>query len=299
MDKKKLNPPPLVLALGATFLLLSCFFATTKGAIVKQAETEVSIWILLFAQGFVALICSLPLSIYKRRDILRFTAWKYLIARTLLSIVAIGAIFVAVAHVKLVNVFLLMNTSPIFIPIIASFWLKTKIPKIMWASIFVGFVGILSILRPDMTLFHHPLILIALLAGVLFSCSQILVRIMVDLGETPYAILFLYFALFSLITLPGAIIHWAPIPTSFYGLLIATGACAFIQQFCLFQAFSRAHPVQIGPLNYSSVVFAYLIGWIFWQQKLDWLGAIGIVLVIIGGLSAIYIDKKTHFNPDS
>jgi len=299
VDTKKLRPPPLALTLGCTFLLLAWLFGTTKAAIVKETETQVSVWVLLFTQSFLALIFSLPLSIYKRRDIVRFSSWKYLVARVLLSVFTIGGMFTAIAHAKLVNVLLLLNTTPIFIPIIALFWLKAKIPRIMWLSILIGFTGILCILRPDASLFHHPMILLALLSGVLLSFSQIIIRLMADLGETPYAILFYYLVLFSLITLPGAIIYWTPLPASFYGLLIAGGAFAFVQQLCLLKAFSHAHPVQIGPLNYSAVIYAYLIGWIFWHEKLSVLGGFGIALVIIGGISAIYIDKKTHFNPDS
>lgn len=299
MDKSKLKPPPSSLAWGSFYLLLARFMSSSKFAVIKEAELVVSFWVILFAQAVVGFCVGLPFFIKKRKEIRRFKSWKYLCVRTLVMAVGLGCIYFALKHVELVSVTLLANTTPIFIPIVAYFWLNTKIPKPMYYTIGIGFVGILCILRPSLDLIYHPIILIPIIAGVCFSFSQILLRLLADKGETPMGILFYYLIFLGVLTLPGAFFFWQHISTKFYLLFIAGGVLSFCQQVSILKAFNYAHPVQIGPLNYSAVVFSYLLGWLFFNEQITWLVGIGIALVIIGGVSTIYIDKKLHFEPDT
>ena len=120
---------------------------------------------------------------------------------------------------------------------------------------------------------------------------------MTDRGETAYAILFFYFVLMVFMSLPGAVITWKQIDLPTFWYLLAGGICNFAMQVCFLKAFSYARPVQIGPLNYSAVVFSYIAGWVLWNQHISLWGLLGILLVVTGGIATLLIDKKTKLKP--
>ncbi len=295
--RKSLACPKTSLALGVTYLLLAWLFGTIMTIFAKNAELSISVWTIVCIQGLISLVITLPIAFYKKDDIKRFSSWKYIIWRSVFSVTAIATMFLAAKYAKLVDVFLLTNTTPIFIPIVAFFWLKTKIPFKMWISILVGFLGIIFVLRPDASLFAHPGVLYALIPGITLSFSQILMRLMADKKETPYAILFYYLIIISVIALPGMIVTWKALSPHILWLLLGGGICNFGQQICFLKAFSHARPVQIGPINYSAVVFSYIAGWLLWNQEVKWLGLLGIILVIAGGVTTLCFDKKTTLKP--
>jgi len=264
----------------------------------KESEIAgISIWNILCIQGLISFILGIPIFLAKYPEIQRFKSWLYVILRSALSIVGIGAMFIAVKYVKLVNVLLLANTSPIFIPLIALIWFKTKIPWKMWTSIFIGFAGVILVLRPDHTLFDHPAILYAAVPGISLSFSQIYMRLMADRGETAYAILFFFIIFATFMSLPGAIITWKHIDLSTFWYLLFGGISSFAMQMCFLKAFSFARPVQIGPLNYSAVVFSYIAGWMLWSERISLWGLLGISLVVVGGVATLLLDKKTKLKP--
>lgn len=294
----KLSPPKSSLWKGAGFLLAAWIFGTVMTVCAKQAEIDqVSIWNILCVQGLISFALGIPIFVMKYPEIQRFRSWLYIILRSVLSIVGIGTMFIAAKYAKLVNVLLLTNTSPIFIPLIALVWFKTKIPWKMWASIFVGFVGIIFVLRPDHTLFAHPGILYAVIPGISLSFSQIYMRLMADRKETAWAILFFYFVLMIFMSLPGAVITWKHIDLSTFWYLLGGGIANFAMQVSFLKAFSFARPVQIGPLNYSAVVFSYIAGSLLWSERISLWGLIGILLVVAGGITTLLLDKKTKLKP--
>ena len=64
--------------------------------------------------------------------------------------------------------------------------------------------------------------------------------------------------------------------------VFSTAAHVLFAKGCLIAPTDRA-----GTFIYTSVLFAALFGWLFWEEGLDWLMAGGAVLIVAAGVIAI------------
>jgi drug/metabolite transporter (DMT)-like permease len=71
-------------------------------------------------------------------------------------------------------------------------------------------------------------------------------------------------------------------------VLAAMGILAVTAQMFLTKGYSLAPAGQVGPFSYGNVVFAALLGWMFWGETLDWLTLAGAVLTCAAGIIASY-----------
>ena len=259
-------------------------------SLAKGIEPTVGVWMILFFQGVISFILNIPLALKHKEAISSFSSWGLVIFRTLCGYISFCCVFLAVNKTSLVNVVLLDNTAPIFIPIAAYFWLKSKIPGILWTGILIGFLGILLILQPGLDIFKQHGILLALAAGIFLALIQLSIRLMA-VKDHAYGILFYFFLMYAVLSTPLAITYWS-IPSWDIALkLIACGATSFGMQLGFVKAFTYAKPTEIGPLNYSAVIFAYLMGLFIWNQDVSILSLLGIILVIFGGILTLYLDS--------
>ena len=100
----------------------------------------------------------------------------------------------------LMNAMVLLNTGPLFIPLIERVVAGSKIGKSTIASLVVGFLGVLCVLQPDQGIFTL-MSLIGLLSGLCQGISQVLFGINVGKERYDLGVLSLFFfsSLFSLL----------------------------------------------------------------------------------------------------
>jgi drug/metabolite transporter (DMT)-like permease len=72
-------------------------------------------------------------------------------------------------------------------------------------------------------------------------------------------------------------------------LFLAIGLMGTAGQFCLNQAFRYGEASLISPLDYTSLLWATAIGWIFWGDVLTWRMILG-GIIVVG--SCIYINRR-------
>ena len=67
-------------------------------------------------------------------------------------------------------------------------------------------------------------------------------------------------------------------------MLAAAGGFATMGQYLLSRGYGCAPAAQIAPFTYTSVVFAAVYGWLFWQELPGWMSAAGTLLVVIASI---------------
>jgi drug/metabolite transporter (DMT)-like permease len=77
-----------------------------------------------------------------------------------------------------------------------------------------------------------------------------------------------------------------PVPTALLELL-AIGTLATLAQIIMTRGYAYAPAARIGPFGYSMVLFAALIGWLVWDERLDAYAAVGAALVCLSGMLAL------------
>lgn len=279
---------------GALFLSIAWIFGTVMSVFAKLAFPITNIWPILFAQSSISFICTLPWSFSHIKKIRAFSSWRLIAIRTTTGLIAYFFLFLGVHKTALVNAILMNNTAPIFIPFVSLIWLSIHIKPKLWWGIVIGFVGIVLILKPDSSILKEIGVLYALIAGVMLAIIQVCIRELAQ-REKPVAILFYYFLFGAIITAGPTIAFWpSPSPLGMLYLLGAGLGMFFFQLFSII-AFSHARPVKIGSINYVAIVYSAILGWMIWNETIDWVSWLGILSVISGGLITIYFgrhDKK-------
>lgn len=265
------------------FLIVVAFLCVAIMSALGKAAQHVPTATIVFFQNFISLLLFLPW-VFRRgiSGIKTSRIWLHIL-RAVGGLLSQVLMFAAVKKMPLMDAVLLANSAPLFIPLITWAWLKEKIGAAVWASLMVGFVGVVLILKPNAALLQNPIALIAISAAV-FSAFALVAVNRLSTTETTNRILFYYFLISSLVTAPYAAAEWrAPTETEWM-YLIGVGVFMAASQLLIILAYRQASAGRIAPFNYSVVIFSGLIGWAVWKNEPDMLSLLGIVLVTLGGV---------------
>lgn len=268
---------------GALFVLGASFMFAMVGTLVKMVSTSLNNEMVVFFRNICSLIFILPWLAYSRPSGgIKTNCLRLHLLRSAAGLGAMYCFFYAIAQLQLSEAFLLFSASPLFIPLIAYVWMREQVTYSARGAIITGFIGIVLILKPGFGIFR-PAMLVALAGGVLAALAMVSIRRM-SFSEPAIRIVF-YFAIFSTVISAGPLFwSWrSPLPEIWW-LLILIGLLAAVGQFFLTKGYSMAPAAQVGPLTYVNVVFATIIGWIYWGETMDPLTWAGALLVCMAGI---------------
>ncbi len=279
---------------GALLILLGEALLSIMGAIIKHLSMDLPTEVVVFYRNLFGLLMLLPVIAHGGLGTLKTQKLHLHFIRASVGLSAMYGFFYVIANMPLAEAFLVKLTTPLIMPIVAALWLGESITsKTRWA-IFIGFLGVIFILRPGTEAFT-PVALIGIGAAFLASIAKVAIR---KMGSTePSVRIVFYFGVIS--TLLSAIpLAWAwQVPEPHHWPWIALlGLMGTLGQLALTRAYRIAKPGQIGPYVYSSVLYGATLGWIFWGEHLLLSTIIGSLLIIVAGVWNLKPSKKLAQN---
>lgn len=276
---------PVSLFKGAVFILLSELFFVLMGAQVRAVSINLSNEMIVFFRNLFGLQIILPLLLQHGFSALKTQKPQLHLLRGLAGVSAMYCYFYAVAHLPLANAMILKMTAPLFIPLIAFMWLKETASWMIVLVISLGFIGVSLIIKPDFNSIDR-IALIALCGGLFAAIAKSTVKQLTQ-TEQPATIVF-YFALSGLLisSLP-AFINWQTPDSAQLLQLLVLGFLAASGQFLMTKAYSFAPASQISHFSYSSILYASLAGWLFWDEWMDGWSWLGALMVVMSGMLLI------------
>lgn len=275
------------LVIGSLFVVLGEVFFVTMGMLVKTLGPEMPSHQMVFYRNLLAAIIIFPL-LMRGSGLLEFKTQRLNmhLLRSTSGVLAMFCFFYALANIELADAMLLKLTGPLFIPIIAIFWIKEHVSLKTTCGILVGFAGVIIFLNPTGEI--QLAAVVGLIGGALAAFAKVTIRKMSDTEPTTRIIF--YFALFgALISAVPALSTELHIPTlRQWGYLILLGVVGTCGQFCLTQAYRLAPASQVGPFTYSSLLWASLAGWLLWAEIPSTQTLIGAGLIMTAGFILIY-----------
>lgn len=183
--------------------------------------------------------------------------------------------FGAVTLLPLAEATTLNFTSAIWAVVLSALILRERVGVWRWSAVVLGFAGVLVIARPE----HGdiPPLGAAVALGAAFMIALISIQIR-DLSktETPLTIVF-WFAAFSLpvlgLAMPFVAVEHTPYQ---WGLLAGLGVFGLLGQFLLTAALRYGAVASVIVMDYSSLIWATLLGWWVFDRlppAAMWLGA--------------------------
>lgn len=277
---------------GALFVLSASFTFAAMGALIKIVSTSLSNEMVVFFRNFCALVFILPWIWYSRSfGNIKTSFFQFHLVRSLAGLSAMYCFFYSIAHLQLSEACLLASTAPLFIPVIASIWIREPVARKVRGAIIIGFMGIVLILKPGTGVFQ-PVAIVGLAAGMFAALAMVTIRRM-SASEPTIRIVFYFSALGTLMSAVPLLWSWKFPQPKIWCFLFLIGMMAAFGQILLTKGYSLAPAAQVGPFTYGNVVFATFLGWLFWGESLDPLTWIGAVLICIAGIIATR-RTKTH-----
>lgn len=279
-----LNLSPLVIASALVLIAEMCFAGVS--ALVKHTSVLLPFEHLVFFRNLFALLVLLPWLYRKRAMAFQTEQFGLHILRAVFGIAAMYLFFLVIATIPLAQATLVLLLAPFLIPIISYFWLKEHIRPRLFFTIALGFIGAFVFLNPaEQSL--HPMVSVAFIAAIFAAWTKTMIR-KLSTTESPSKIVF-YFSFFaSVFSFFPLLIRWQPIPLNAWLGILGIGLFAVIGQLAMTRAFSIAPPSQVGVFTYSSVIFAAILGYLFWGEAITSYMVAGFLII----LSAGYLTLK-------
>ena len=131
-------------------MIIACMFFAAVGGFAKVLSEQMSSIEVVFFRNAVGLAIVLY-AIYKRPPThQKGGQFWVLMFRGFIGTIALFALFYNIAHINLGAAYTFQKTSPIFTAIFAAIFLKEALSKKGWGAIFLGFIGILFIIQPNL-----------------------------------------------------------------------------------------------------------------------------------------------------
>jgi drug/metabolite transporter (DMT)-like permease len=210
--------------------------------------------------------------------------------RALYGLVGMVLNFGAVILLPLAEATTLGFTAPIFAVLLSIVLLKETVGVWRWSAVAAGFAGIFIISQPGGG--HLPLFGAAVALGGAFMIALIAIQLR-DLSrtETPLVIVFWFGATSVVITFPFMLYVHEPLSAYQWLLVIGIGVAGTWGQVMITAALRFGKVSSVIVMDYSSIVWATLYGWLFFSTLpaiTTWIGA---PLVVLAG---IIISWREH-----
>ncbi|MBO1326721.1 DMT family transporter [Acetobacter sp. TBRC 12305] len=195
----------------------------------------------------------------------------------------------AFSHLPMAEAFTLIFLQPSFVTLLSIAFLKERIGLPRSFAIVLGFVGVLIVLRPGM----RPLSighLGALVAGLGGALSVVTFR---AAGPNEKRISLFGAGILGGIVIGGlASLPTLVLPTLHQALLLASyGLLAALANILLMHAAFAASAAAIAPTQYSQMIWAVVIGYVVFGDKVDTPTVIGMVLIVGSGLITLVRER--------
>jgi drug/metabolite transporter (DMT)-like permease len=177
--------------------------------------------------------------------------------------------------------------------VVTIFVLKERSHAHTWLALAVGFIGVLVITRPGM-IPASPGVFYVLGAALIFSFCGVVIKLLCS-SESPMKIAFFMLAMTSVLSIPMGITHWQnPTPEAWMWIGVI-GVLSYAVQVLVGKAISKVPYMVIIPLNFVSLVFSTILGWIVYSQPLDNPTLIGALIILA---ACIYNTYRTRVHAE-
>jgi len=200
--------------------------------------------------------------------------------------------FISLKNITLPEFTTLNMAAPLFGAIYAIIFLNEKLNKYIYISLAIGFLGVLFVIQPGFESFNIYFLLVLFGVTLITTTTTIVNKynnVTTTLGYFMYGGFFIH--IISLI-----LFAWDPIKVNFYEFVLITIASIFINIaiFLMTLAFKTAqkHYSSVFCLVYLQIVWSILIGFIVFNEYLNFYAVIGALFIILSGLFSIPAQYK-------
>ncbi|MBV8472059.1 MAG: DMT family transporter, partial [Hyphomicrobiales bacterium] len=191
------------------------------------------------------------------------------------------AFYYSTRYMPLADVMTFYMASPLIVTALSAPMLGEKVERFRWVAVGIGFVGVVIALRPSPQMFSS-ISLLALFGATMFALGQTVTRKLRRTHWLPLVVWqFAGAGIIGALTIPFS---WRT-PTGFDLLLMfLVGVVSMACFVCITRALALTRAAVLAPFQYSSIVWATIMGWLIWRDAPTWPIVLGNAIIIGSGL---------------
>ena len=276
--------------INATILLMiaGIFFVTNDAIINFLSQTDVKFYHFIF-YGIPVFLCFPLYLIIKGNLIKNLKCSNYYppIIRGILNIPLPLTAFIALENIKLPEFTTLNMTAPLMGTVFAVFFLKEKLNKFTYLSLFTGFIGVTFVIQPGFDTFNI-FYFVTLFGVLLITITTFIVNKYNNVASNIGFFLYGGF-LVHMISIPLFILDNLIVSFFEYSLIIIASIFINLAMFFATTAFriSQKHYASVFPLVYLQVLWSSIIGIYIFKEYMNIYAYIGAFLIVISGIVSL------------
>lgn len=264
---------------GILFIIMAGFFFSLMSFFVRLSGDLPTMQKAFFRNAVAAVVAIVMLARTEEKFRIKKTSWPDLIVRSVCGTAGLICNFYAVDRLNIADANILNKLSPFFAIIASYYVLGERANRVEWGCVVTAFVGAVFVVKPSL---HMDFLyaMVGVMGGLGAGVAYTFVRRLGMKGERGPVIVMCFSVFSCLVTLPFIVLDYHPMTLRQTIYLILAGASAAGGQFSITAAYQRAPAKEISVFDYSQVIFAALLGFVFLDQIPDMLSVIGYVVII-------------------
>ena len=272
-------------------LIVSCFLFSVLAALIKYNASFIHPTEQAFFRNLFGIFLLLPFFLRQKKLVNFKSNYRLLFLRGFFGGITMILLFYAYTLIPLSQAMAISFSTPLFIYFGGIFFLKENTDKQKTFYMLLGFVLTLVIIRPDLKLQIGSIF--AIISSITHAIAGLIVK---KLSETEN-VLTLMFSLVLIMTpitfLPSLYVWDTPSNFFVFFLLIIIATTATLGNFFWTKAISLTTLTNLMPFDFSKLIFATILGVIFFEEKIDLITIIcGSGIVICNSLIAKNISDE-------
>ena len=289
----------LPLAVGT--IILTVLALSLGDALIKLTSGNFVIWQIFVIRSAIAIPCLLIYMAISSRASLRIpNSLSWTIVRSLLLVLMWVGYYISLPHMSLSAAAAAYYTLPIFITLFSAVIVGDTVSRTGWIAVFLGFSGVVLILKPSVEDFNWYTIL-PLLAAILYALAMILTRTKCR-SEPPLLLSLALNISFVVVggvtaafiaTLPNEVRQgfllapWAAMGPSQWLSMSLLAVAILIGSIGAAIAYQNGPSSVIGIFDFAYVGFAVLWSVLIFAEIPDIVSVAGMVLIVIAGVMSL------------
>ena len=272
-------------------LIVSCFLFSVLAALIKYNASFIHPTEQAFFRNLFGIFLLLPFFLRQNKLVNFKSNYRLLFLRGFFGGITMILLFYAYTLIPLSQAMAISFSTPLFIYFGGIFFLKENTDKQKTFYMLLGFVLTLVIIRPDLKLQIGSIF--AIISSITHAIAGLIVK---KLSETEN-VLTLMFSLVLIMTpitfLPSLYVWDTPSNFFVFFLLFIIAATATLGNFFWTKAISLTTLTNLMPFDFSKLIFATILGVIFFEEKIDLITVVcGTGIIICNSLIAKNVSNE-------
>lgn len=263
---------------AALLMLASTLFFGLMAITIRYASKSLSTFEIAFFRNAFGLLVLLPLLLRGGSGLPRTRQLPKYLLRSTIGIGSMLSGFWAIGHLPLSQAVALSYSTPLFVTILAVFWLGELVRKRRWAAVLVGFIGVLVVVRPGTSGFSLGS-LVAVSAAVFSAVVAIQIK-QLSRVDPPDTIVFYTYAFWVPLSLLPALFAWQWPDGRAWLWLVLTGLCGTGGQLLWTRALKLGDVSALTPISFMQLPVVSIAGYVLFGETIDRWTVVGAAIIL-------------------